>query len=134
VLLMAAVATTERSVVDVLRAARERISNPEKWARGQFAYRGPTAWDYTTPDSPEACRWCAAGAVLAEYDLADLRGGLDLDHAPAIELLARVLGGPADDPQCAIQCIADFNDALGHSHADVLSLFDQAIELAGSTA
>lgn len=46
---------------DILRKAAELIADPEKWVRGKMAI-GVNGYP-TYPHSPEACKWCAYGAV-----------------------------------------------------------------------
>jgi hypothetical protein len=107
--------TTEHSVVDVLRAARERISDPERWTTGYYARNA--YGDEVVANSPAACQWCAVGAVLAETDL-DL--GLSLHLSPLAKAAKEYLdrAGP----------VLDVNDDRGH--AATLELYEQAIELA----
>lgn len=126
-------ATAERSVVEVLRAARERISDPERWATGEFAYRSDDPFSYCAPNSPGACKWCLAGAVFAELDLRD-GVGLALDQVPAIKLLAKaaVPSARIATVNTAVEVIAAVND--GHTHKWVLDVADRAIALAEAEA
>lgn len=47
--------------VTILRRARKRVSDPGRWTQGQMA-RKPTGTGVTAKN-PEACRWCAVGAI-----------------------------------------------------------------------
>jgi hypothetical protein len=107
---MTSTATTERSVVEVLRAAKERVLPEKQWTRGMFAR--DVAGKECEPTSAFACRWCAQGAVYAEVGTAPGRA------RPALSLLADASRYPTPY----------VNDHQGHDA--VLDLFDRAIELA----
>lgn len=64
---------------EALKAARERISDPERWTQGEYAKN--TQGEACNANSSEACQWCAAGAVLAEV-------GVDLPNERAAEQLS----------------------------------------------
>jgi len=102
-------ATTERSVVEVLRAAKERISDPERLAQGVSARdREGNRCDYE-----EAFSFCALGTLEFESDRL---------YPEAVELLdeaARERHGAA---------VHVVNDRLGH--AATMAMYDRAIELA----
>ena len=96
---------TDTTPLAILQAARELLSDPERWCQGNFvtldAQRQPVAW-------------CAAGALyhVDRYDgrLAEL----------ASERFRLAAGAVT---------ISGFNDS--HSHEDVLRVFDKAIYDAG---
>lgn len=100
-----------KTVLDVLVAARELISVPERWTRGSYArdidgrQRGAKS-DYAT------C-WCASGAIERVAGDATFFGLQD----KAWKALASLSGGS----------VATFNDDQRTTHADVLELFDRAI-------
>lgn len=98
------------NTVDVLRAARERIE--KGWCQGDYARSKHGR--VVDSDDPEAALWCASGALWAEVDLSQI----DV-YGHAQSLLERYV---ADD------CIEDWNDAPGRDKAEVLNLFDKAIE------
>lgn len=105
---------------EVLRAARERISTPERWTRDAFA-RDPEGWAID-PKHERACAWCTLGAICSvlpgtDPDPGDGRGPL-FDAARA--LLARAIGR---------ELVAWWNDNPVRTHAEVLAAFDRAIEL-----
>jgi hypothetical protein len=105
----------------VLRAARERISDPERWTQGVEAL---TACGRCVPgDDPDAVRWCVAGAVRAE--------GLDACSNPLMGVtpVARLIMKAAG---CGDVGIGPWNDKATHS--EVIAALDRAIELAASTA
>lgn len=117
--------TVERSTVEILKAARGRLSDPDHWYQGEYACDEDGA--YIAANSERACKWCAAGAVLAELDR-DIAVG-EPEVADALEPLVGAISGqpPADD---MVQEIASFNDDPDRTHAEILALYDRAIELA----
>ncbi len=95
---------TDLAVRDVLIRARARIEDPQHWtqgwqARDKFGSPVPTR-------SRRAVRWCPIGAVNVE-------SGVDAGRC--------IEDGPAR--------LASFNDKPGRTHAEVLALFDRAIEV-----
>ena len=55
---------THEHMTDVLRSARNRISDESRWCTG--AYSKDSYGNAISPCSPEAERWCAAGAIVME--------------------------------------------------------------------
>jgi hypothetical protein len=102
-------------VVKILEAARKVIETPEKWTKGFFAQTSEGVNCYT--DSPHAVCFCASGAVQKAW----LENGAGVYEARAIlsSIVSNYKGG-----------IPEFNDALETTHADVLEVFDTAIEVA----
>jgi hypothetical protein len=107
----------ERSVVDVLRAARERISDPEHWTRSAFA-KSPSGRPIS-PWSDGAVCWCARGSVYRECG--------SVSNAGLVEVFLMRATEEAKPPDDA-EPIAWLND--NGTHDDVLALYDRAIELA----
>ena len=101
--------TAERSTVEILRAARERISDPEHWCTEVLAKSASGA--AVAPFDSSACQWCARGACEA--------GGEDARHL-AVGLLYEAAGPGVS--------VTDLNDTEGHEAA--LNLLDKAISLA----
>lgn len=97
----------EGAVLDLLRAARERISAPERWTQGRSA-RDATGFGVVSTD-PSAVCWCAFGAVLA---------------CPSDSLSAGAALSALDDEAPGGSASA-FNDTA--THAEVLDLFDRTI-------
>lgn len=90
--------------LDILRRARERISDPARWTQGWFARNA--AGNKTTSVSADACRWCAAGALVVE------------GREDGWVLLRAI--------QCCLQeSLFVINDRQGH--ADVLAAFDKLL-------
>jgi hypothetical protein len=94
-----------RTTAEVLRAARERISDPERWTTREYA-RDAKGYP-ARPQQLAACRWCAVGSVCAELGLDPIDG----EKRPEVEAL-----GPA---------VHSTNDY--HGHAATLAMFDRAI-------
>ena len=96
------------TTVEILRAARELISDPARWTRGKY---GATATgNHVRGDDPQAIRWCAYGAIEKVV------GNSSWD--------AEMILSEAAHPHVVIH----INDELGH--AAVLDLYDRAIALA----
>lgn len=98
------------SVLETLIAAREKIKTPEKWTQG--AYARVASGDSTAYRDPAATAYCAFGAICAAAPSAWDEGGcvLALRATRARDSLVR------------------WNDAPGRTHAEVLALFDKAIQ------
>lgn len=92
--------------LEIIKSARELISDPERWSQGWYARdkRG----DWTNFNSPTACKWCAMGAI---------RKMANADYEGYCVYLFALVGGAWE--------LDDFND--NHTHAEVLALFDKAI-------
>jgi len=101
---------------EVLRAARELISVPERWTQGAFA-RAANGNPIGCLTDNATC-FCSSGAIL--------RGAPNCyDHirAAAFDTLEWAMGVRQDSDEN----IATFNDAEGRTHAEVLERFDRAI-------
>jgi hypothetical protein len=92
---------TKLKAVEILRAAREWLSNPDHWSKGR----------YGGCDGPN----CAAGAVMRAH-----RSELQADISLKDEAFALL----EEDLPCALE---DWNDAKERTHTDVLARFDAAI-------
>lgn len=66
---------SQDQVLQVLKGAREIVSEPSRWVTGKFAVRADGS--EVTPQSPDAIRFCVRGAIVRS--LSDL--GLDRDGA-----------------------------------------------------
>ena len=99
--------------VDILKAARALIDTPEKWTRGLNA-RDAHGQD-VRPNSLEAVCFCARGAIIRSAGF---------EHIDAYELLQNALPIGGND------FVPAYNDNPDTTHADIMALFDRAIELA----
>ena len=102
------------TTLQILKAARELLSTPERWTKGWSA-RDAAGNRLATTD-PDAVCWCAGGAVER------ITGGSTQSGGKAEIVLAIVL------PDKAI-CLGLWNDAPSTTHADILALYDRAIAL-----
>jgi hypothetical protein len=101
------------STADILRGAKEHISDPAMWYQGNYF---PDANHFEVPPDDAPC--CPFGAV----QWATQTWTIDLD---LIETLNRQSGDGG---------IVAYNDAETTTHDDIMALFDRAIELAEAAA
>jgi hypothetical protein len=100
--------------LQVLRRAREIISDPGRWTQGTFAR--DEDGNSCDPRDDFACRWCALGAVTKA---AVILGADDGIGSGAVDLLYEA------QPLATVVAI---NDIQGHEA--ILALFDRALEAA----
>jgi hypothetical protein len=105
------------NIVEILKAARELISDEKNWA--QCCNAIDASGNDVSPMSEEASRFCSIGA-LVRVGWRDPYG----DPARARDCLRECLTGG--------HSIVSFSDT--HTHAEVLALFDRAIVRAESEA
>jgi hypothetical protein len=101
------------TTLEILRAARAKIANPENWT--QEAYARDSEGIPCDCLAPGAQKWCLFGAFKAVAPL-----------TPEVQQheTTRLLTAAAHTP-----FLAKFNDS--HTHAEVLAIFDVAISLTG---
>lgn len=97
------------TAVEILREARALIESPDRWTQG--AYARTAAGTETDPSARDAAQWCALGAICHAGD-----GSVNTQDAIAL------LKG------ATYQSVTVLNDEDGH--ADVLAMFDRAIQCA----
>lgn len=102
------------SEVELLMEARELISDPERWCQGHIA-ENDTGIE-VSPLSPDAKRFCAAGSIC------NVMGVRHAFISNAWETLGEAASGLFG------RSVTYVND--DYSHADVLRMFDRAIEIA----
>ena len=121
------------TTIEILKKARELLSDAEHWAQGDYAYLYDDCGALTPVDwkSPSAECWCPAGALLkvscdqATDALTELARGLPgIKAAPFTE----------DEYNKAIDQIAIWNDTPERTHAEVLQRFDEAIARLGAAS
>lgn len=104
--------------LDTLRKARELISEPMHWTKGQAIV---TIFRREVPHySTEAFAYCAIGALEVAYYHLNGKGKTG-DFGEARAALRDQL------PEGSEGSIAVFNDHKDTKHADILALFDRAI-------
>ncbi len=107
--------TGTKEVHDVLVAARALIAAPERWCKGAVARtQGGLP---TTPCDPRAVAWCANGACICV--------------APNDRLRWKALDALQES---SFRPVPSANDAPSTTHADILALFDKAIEATRAVA
>ena len=101
---------------EILKAAREKIQDPDHWTQGSLARNAFGMKTY--PFAENAVKWCATGAVAAV---------VAFPKRPAIDCLKRAVEQfPSYKHQYS--GLINFNDR--NSHSRVLQLFDLAIQIA----
>ena len=98
------------SELQALKAARERISTPDRWTKGAFA-RSRDGNEVHFTSSSASC-WCAMGAL-----------GIEAPSCYAPSLSKSI---PKDSGAFTL---AQYNDRPATTHEDIMALFDRAIEL-----
>lgn len=99
------------NIIDILIAAKAKIEKPEHWFQG----------DYHETSLDGTIKYCAVGALLAcnsdgVYDR--LVNGADLCLRDAVE------------EQSGRRYVVEYNDADERTHAEIIAIYDRAIELA----
>jgi hypothetical protein len=109
-----------QSSLEVLRKARELLSDPVKWTRGEErTFARNAAGKRVAPTDPSAACFCAFGALMRAF------GGHRIWDGPALYLEQAV-------EEVACSGVIYWNDHIA-DHADILSAFDKAIELAAQS-
>lgn len=112
-----------QEVVELLRAARDKLSNPACWTQHFYARDGQ-GLGYTErfqTQYPEAQSWCALGAI---YFFDNNSSAFNVAEALENVLDAGVI---ADALVAGKNPVVAFNDAPGRKHEEILALFDRAI-------
>jgi hypothetical protein len=104
--------------VDILRRARERISDPAKWWQGDYRDSTTASNDDCCVCAIGACGWAASG---------DPRQWVLNGTTAAVVALANAVG--YDGRTWHGEAVGRFNDT--HAHHEVIAAFDRAIELEG---
>jgi hypothetical protein len=103
--------------MQIIKRAREIISDPEKWCKGAFARNADGKETYCYDPNvipPEATQFCGYGALVKAA--IDTGQPWELAYDIAVNL---VKGG------CCLTDFTNVNDEQGH--AAILSLFDKAL-------
>ena len=103
---------------EILIAARAKIEAPERWTQG--AYAKTAKRNKANPRSPRATCWCILGAVAAVTG--DNPNRPDRAISSGLAAAARV--------DAYNECVIEWNDTPGRTHAEVLAAFDRAIAAA----
>lgn len=107
---------------EILTRAADLIAPENAWAQGDLAFN--QYGEFVYPDSTDACRWCAAGAIDASAE----EGGA----LAAKRELIRFLGLPtvAKDDAYPERAIGIWNDNIHRTQPEVVSALRAAAELA----
>lgn len=115
-----------RDIATVLETAQNLLSRPGAWTQGALA-RDAQGVEVGT-HAPEACCWCATGAVIASMEGYDAGDHDDVwEFEIAVEYLNEALGFRCQTDDLLTE---EWNDDLERTHEDVLQMFDRAIKLA----
>ncbi len=98
---------------EILIAAKALISDPAHWTQGEYSRN--TDGRRTAHHDPAAVCWCAMGAIIRVLPLREYSRAVGVTET----LAAWGAGGNSAAD------LVGFND--GHTHAEVLALFDKAI-------
>ena len=118
------------SVADMLRRARDRIATPETWCQKYTALDADG--HFTDPDGPKAVRFCARGALEAVGCCILAEGETEAEDGNDMDLAEWSFLSEEAKRSGTYGSIEDFNDHV--THADVLRLFDRAIERAEASS
>jgi hypothetical protein len=113
---------TERALLQ-LQKARERLTPPSAWIKGEFARDSQRRPVHSA--SAEATCWCSVGALNAA--LGEVSGGNPNRELSGDVVARHLLRSVTRRP------IAQFNDSPYTTHEDVLAAFDEAIAMAKGT-
>lgn len=110
---------------DKPKTALELLSDPNKWARGFYAYDSSGLTCCGT--EPQACKWCMVGALQCVYLDRDAHNGewtqeeldrLDEMYAKVMDVLKRKYAFTGN--------MANWNDTPNRTHAEVLEVLQEA--------
>lgn len=103
---------TTLTVKEQLTAAKTLIADPKHWVKGEIARNDDG--ERVEPDDAKAVCFCSLGALCRVTN----------DIHPAVSLLCRHM------PERFAGFLTGYNDHHSTTHADVMNLFDKAIESA----
>ncbi len=106
------------NIIEILKAARDLISDPEHWTQHVMAKSREKM--VTDALGPDAHCFCASGAIMRQT------AAPEKDRIAAIRALNA--GIPASFPQehCQMTRVIQYNDL--QSHSEVMAMFDVTIE------
>ena len=111
--------TPTYTTLDILKAARATLANPENWTKG--CYARDAAGNMCKPYSPNAVKWCAIGTCALVSNHSVYSPKLEMVMDELVKCLPYKTENPTED------CIADWQDAPETTHEQMLAMFDCAI-------
>lgn len=115
--------------VEILKKARELLTDPNKWAKESRALNadGGLVW----PTNPAAVCWCAEGAIIKFSEAKEDFIGEDSqsEGIVALELMEEQI--PEDFMEGKFATLPEYNDADDRTHDEILALFDKTINANG---
>jgi len=108
------------NTVQILKDARALIADEKNWTRGEYARNARGYWRGVL--SEDSVCFCSIGAMARSAKTTPRE----------IETCDKILQIFSADGLRRVSDLVDFND--GHTHAEVLALFDRAIARAESEA
>lgn len=110
------------NTIDILKAARELLSDPAHWTQGWYA-KDARGEDVIYNGGKAVC-WCMQGA-LAYVTCTETQGA---DWSGALTALAELTKHVPDGERDLLRHHAiAYNDAVGRKHEEILSWFDKTI-------
>lgn len=107
---------------EILSKAADLVEPKGAWYQGDFAANAEG--DLVEPEDPDACRWCAAGAIHAIVD------EMEPIAVEAKRYLWQVLALPLDKDHLYERPIGVWNDNVHRQQSEVVSALRQAASLA----
>ena len=104
----------------ILVKARGKIAKPENWCKSVAARNKD--YGVCSISDPNACKWCATGAMASVMPRGFIR---NFEHR-----YAYMKAGDLLDSFSMENSVMFYNDRKRTTHADILAVFDRAIEAA----
>lgn len=112
----------------LIKMARSVLTNPDNWGKKAYAY--DRLGLIVEPTYDTACKFCSAGALYKSLDILNI-SVWDF-YFVAREYLDKSVPKESIASEGVVPDIIVYNDLPTTTHADILSLFDRAIQLAES--
>ena len=120
------------TTVDIAKAARERIKEPEHWTKGCDA-RDAKGMDVNHEDASDPVCWCISGAVLwALWTMSeDASAAGEVVHTAAMVKSRDRVWAVSDliANAASYRGMVGFNDAECTTHADALEFMDTLVSI-----
>ena len=120
---------TDRDLANILRTAKCAIGKPETWCKGEMATT--RCGERVDVSSTRAERWCAVGASMLALRAHCIDNGFR-DHlliwVQMNDALIDALPPLPLGRRTSIKTVSHYNDAKSTDHADIIRLYDRAIE------